>query len=82
MWEYKIAKTNLWFQVYRKEEIDWMFRMDWLWANQKWIKDKNCAKLFYHQEDALSNLTLAKYRWRKDIASKDEENSIDKPEKK
>lgn len=61
MYEYKIAKTELWFNVFREHE--WI--KDYLGVNMKWIKDKLCAKLFYHKEDALSGLVLAKFKWRK-----------------
>ena len=61
MREYKIIKTNLWYNVYKKEEEN----LEWLGVNKKWTKDKTCAKLFYHKEDALSNLVLAKFKWEK-----------------
>ena len=61
MREYKIIKTNLWYNVYKKKEEN----LERLGVNKKWTKDKNYAKLFYHKEDALSNLVLAKFKWEK-----------------
>lgn len=61
MREYKITKTELWFNVYRTNEDE----LYYLGANMKWIKDRACAKIFYHKEDALSGLVLAKFKWRK-----------------
>ena len=76
-YEYKITKTELWYNVYRKDgDI-----LDYLGANMKWIKDRVCAKLFYHKEDALSGLVLAKFKWKKgteetlETQSKSEETS-------
>lgn len=70
-YEYKIAKTELWFNVYRINEDE----LDYLGANMKWIKDKTCAKLFYHKEDALSNLVVAKFKWRKETEETSETQS-------
>lgn len=64
MWEYKIVNSDLWYNIYRKRELDhWMFNLEFLWANLKRIKDKDYAKIFYHKEDAMSALVTIKMKW-------------------
>lgn len=62
MREYKIAKSDLWWIIYRKLEKDWsIFIRFYGWKNN-WVLNKSHAKNFYHREDALSNLALVKYK--------------------
>ena len=62
MWEYKIIKSWLWYNIYKKKEEDGLLHIMYLWANDIWKIWKQYAKIFYHKEDAMSHLTLARYK--------------------
>lgn len=63
--EYKIISSDLWYNIYRKREKEnWIMNLEFLWANQRWIKDKTFAKTFYHKDDAISALVTVKMKWR------------------
>lgn len=66
MWEYKITKTNLWYKIYKKMECKWFISMWFLMPNNKWWLDKDSARLFYTQDDALSGLVIIKRKDGKD----------------
>ena len=66
MWEYKIIKSDLGFNIYRKKEENGMISVWFLNWNGKWTLNKSYAKTFYHKEDALSALTLMKVKDGKD----------------
>lgn len=62
MREYKIAKSDLWWNIYRKLEKDWIISIRFYSWKDNWTLNKSHAKTFYHREDAISNLTLIKYK--------------------
>ena len=63
MWDYKITRSNLWFNIYRKEELkNWMIKMEWL-CNNWYSLNRDFAKTFYHYDDAVSGLVIARVRW-------------------
>ena len=66
MREYRITKGSLWYHVYRKKELeDWTMRMERL-QRDAYTLNKDFARTFYHLDDAVSALTVAKCRWDKD----------------
>lgn len=78
MWEYKIVNSALWYNIYRKNKLDdKRFNLEFLWANLKRIKDKDFAKIFYHQEDAVSALAVIKMKWW-DVEPKETETKVEK----
>lgn len=62
MWEYKIVKSDLWYNIYKKKEKDWFLQLRFYsWKDNRTL-NKSHAKTFYHKEDAISNLTLIKIK--------------------
>ena len=63
MREYRIAQTDLGWNIYkRKKEESWIMQMwflDWQW---KWTLRKDFAKIFYRREDAADILWLLKIK--------------------
>lgn len=66
MWEYKIFKTDLGWGIYKKREKNWITQLWFLCQNNTWKLDKSCANTYYHREDALSALIVAKRKDGKD----------------
>ena len=66
MREYKIARCDLWFNIYRKREQNWLISLWFLWPNDKRVLRKEFAKVYYHKEDALSALVIVKRKDEKD----------------
>lgn len=66
MWEYKITKTNLWYIIYKKIEWKWFISVWFLMPHDKWWLDKDSARIFYTQDDALSGLVIIKRKDEKD----------------
>lgn len=65
MWEYKIAKTSLGFKIYRKKEENGIMTMEWL--HKDWYTlNLEEARVFYHMNDAMSALVLARRLWSKE----------------
>ena len=62
MREYKIIKSWLWYNIYKKKEINWLLYVYFLSNNDEWRMWKQYARIFYHKEDAMSHLTLARYK--------------------
>lgn len=63
--EYKITKSNLGYNVYRKKELeDWTIRLERL-QRDNYTLHREFARTFYHLDDAVSNLTLARIQWEK-----------------
>jgi hypothetical protein len=60
MRKYKIFKTDLGYWIYKKREKDWFISMRFLDWKDKWTLNKDCARTFYHREDAVSALVLIK----------------------
>lgn len=60
MWEYRIIKSDLGYNIYRKREKDWMISVWFLNWNMRRTLNRNYAKTFYHREDALSALVIMK----------------------
>ena len=62
MREYKIVRTDLWWNISRKKQIWRLILLQylnwkWLWVANKWL-----ARIFYHREDAVSALIIQKKR--------------------
>lgn len=62
MREYKITKSWLWYNIYKKKEINWLLYVYFLSGNDTWRLGKQYARIFYHKEDAISHLTLARFK--------------------
>ena len=68
--EYKIVKSpdNLWYLIYRISWDENFYKVEWLGKNDR-ILNREKAKIFVNKDDALSNLIIAKFRWRKTITT-------------
>jgi hypothetical protein len=60
MREYRIVRSDLWWNIYRKKQIGRLMLLQylnwkWLWAPNKWY-----AKTFYTRENAVSALVIIK----------------------
>ena len=64
MREYKIAKSDLWYQIYRKKEEGWIMSMERLQRDSYTLR-REFARTFYHLSDATSALVIAKAKWEK-----------------
>lgn len=64
--QYRIVKSNLGFQIYKKIEKNGFLSLWFLGSENKWVLNRNCAKTFYHREDALSVLQIMKAKDGKD----------------
>ena len=62
--EYKIAKSNLGYNVYRRKEEDWFLYMEWL-QKESYTLNKEYARTFYTLEDATNAFIIAKAKWEK-----------------
>ena len=65
MWEYKIARTSLWFKIYRKKEENGIMTMEWLHKDWYTLRLEE-ARVFYHINDAMSALVVEKIRCQKE----------------
>ena len=83
MREYKIAKTSLGFKIYRKKEENGIMAMEWL-QKDWYTPNLEHARVFYHANDAMSALVLAKIQWEKEtpITSTKKSESEDGREKR
>ena len=65
MREYRITKSDLWYQIYRKkEEENWIIRMERL-QRDTYTLNRDFARTFYHLNDATSALVIARIQWKK-----------------
>ena len=71
-WNYYITKCDLWYNVLREKEENWIKKTERL-QKDNYTLNQSFARVFYHIQDAESALTIAKFRWRK-------ETSEEKPE--
>lgn len=82
--EYKITKSDLWYHVYRTKEEGWIMRLEWLQRNSYTLR-RDFARTFYHLDDAISALSIARCRWDKDTidsnSSTEKKESEEKSEK-
>jgi len=60
MREYKIFKTDLWFGIYKKREIEGRISLWFLGWDGKRVLRKDFSKTFYHREDAMAALVIMK----------------------
>ena len=79
MREYKIAKTSLGFKIYRKKEENGIMAMEWL-QKDWYTPNLENARVFYHINDAMSALVLAKIQWAKETPQKTSTTSTRKSE--
>ena len=70
MWEYKITKSDLGYNVYRIKEEDWIISLEWL-QKDTYTLNRNFARTFYHLNDATSALVIARKRWEIEETSKE-----------
>lgn len=62
MWEYKIIKSDLWWNLYKRKEENWKLSVRFLyWGNKRGL-NKTYARIFYHREDAESALVIMRQR--------------------
>ena len=63
-WEYKITKSDLGYNVYRKQELEnWMLRLERL-QRDTYTLNREFARTFYTIWDAESALIVARRKWR------------------
>lgn len=60
MREYRIVRVDLWWNIYKKREKDWLISVRFLGSQGKRVLNKDMAKIFYHREDAVSALMVIK----------------------
>lgn len=70
MWEYKITKSDLGYNVYRTKEEDWIISLEWL-QKDTYTLNRNFARTFYHINDATSALVIARKIWKIEETSKE-----------
>jgi hypothetical protein len=59
---YRIVRCNLGYNIYKKLEKNWYISLRFLGPNNRWVLNKDYAKIFYHRETALSALVIVKHR--------------------
>ena len=66
MREYRIIRTDLGYNIYKKLEKNGYISLRFLGSNNKRVLNKDAAKIFYHRETALSALVVikAKDEWK------------------
>lgn len=62
MRQYKIVKSDLWFNIYKKLEKDWRLSIWFLGWDGKRVLNKDYARTFYHREDAESALVVIRHK--------------------
>ena len=62
MWEYKIYKTDLWWSIYRRKQIGKMLIVEYLNGHGAWTWNKQMAKTFYHEDDAVGALVINRHK--------------------
>jgi len=62
MREYKIIRSDLGWNIYKKKEKDWLISVRFLNWNGTWCLNKSYARTFYNREDAVSALTIMKVK--------------------
>ena len=60
MREYKIIKSDLGRNIYKKKEGDWKLSVRFLGWKDNWILNKSYARTFYNREDAVWALVVMK----------------------
>ena len=61
--EYKIYKTDLWYSVFRKKDVDEDCIVQYLNRYGKRSPNKRTAKAFLNREDAVSGLIISRRKW-------------------
>lgn len=69
-WSYKIIESHdgLGYIVYRISWDENLYKVEWLWKSD-WVISRSNARVFVTQEEALSNLVIAKFRWKKETVT-------------
>ena len=82
--QYRIIKSDLWFNIYKKLEKNGYISLWFLWPDEKRVLNKDHARTFYHRGDAESALILTKVkdRWKTPITSTRKSESDMKGEKR
>lgn len=60
MREYKIIKSDLGRNIYKRKEESWKISVRFLGGKDNWILNKDHARTFYHREDAEWALVIMK----------------------
>lgn len=63
--EYKITKAGLWYNVYRVRYYEGIEEKEWL-QKTTYTLNRSHARIFYHLDDAISALQIAKAIWKKE----------------
>lgn len=80
MWEYKILKSDLWYSIYRKKEMGKLMMLQYLNWDGKWVTSRDSARIFYNEDDVISALVGARFKWKTEETWEDNSESI--PERK
>lgn len=84
--QYRIIKSDLWFNIYKKLDKNGYISLWFLWPDEKRVLNKDHAKTFYHKGDAESALILSKIKdkWEEEThtTSTKKSESEEKREKK
>ena len=64
-WEYKITKSDLGYNIYRIKEENWIINMEWL-QRDTYTLNRDYARTFYTITDAMSNLVIARSKWKRE----------------
>ena len=66
MWEYKITKSDLWYQIYRiSTDETGIVIMERLQRNS-YTSNRDYARTFYTLNDAMGALVIARSKWKKE----------------
>ena len=61
--EYRITRCDLWYNIYKRQG-NWLIR--YLSTDKKWILKKDYARVYFHREEAISDLIIMRARDGKD----------------
>lgn len=62
MREYKIYKTSLWYAIYRRKYVGKLLMVQYLNWHDLRSPNKNHARTFYNEDDAISALAIMKHK--------------------
>lgn len=60
MREYKIFKTDLWWWIYRKQQKDILFMLQYLSGKDTRVTNKTLARTFYNRDSAVAALVICR----------------------
>lgn len=81
-WDYRIAKSEFGFNIYRENKEDWLHRKERL-SNWTYTLNRDYAKTFFHEDEARSALVVARAKWKKTpTTSTKKSESVERREKR